>query len=138
MGMVGDWTMADAWVFAAIASGSPPRVLALTEMIGIADAINHAVLQEQEFTAAAGRLLAAGLIEADAASDQYWLTGAGADLKKRWKHGLFGWIDAIPPGLRRLGEPQDTEWSLPTGVFQAAVDGYLARAARRQKPLRPG
>lgn len=130
--------MADAWVFAAIANDSPPRVLTLTEVIGIADGINHAVLREEEFTAAAGRLLAAGLIDADAARDRYWLTGTGASLAKRWQHGLFGWIEAIPPGLRQRGEPQDTNWSLPAGAFQTAVDGYLTRAAQWRKPRRPG
>jgi hypothetical protein len=113
---VGEWTVADAWVFAAIARDRPPRVLSLTEVIGIADGINHAVLRENELTAAVGRLLAAGLIDADPARGRYWLTGAGADLGKRWQHGLFDWIEAIPPGLRRLGGPPLAEWSLPSGV----------------------
>lgn len=97
------------------------------------------MLREEEFTAAVGRLLAANLIEAEAASDRYGLTtGTGSDLAKHWKHGLFGWIDAIPPACAASASPQDTDWSLPTGVFQTAVDGYLARAAQRRNPVGQG
>ncbi len=67
---------------------------------------------------------------------RYWPTEAGANLRRRWRHGAFGWIDAIPPGLRRLGEPQDSDWLLPAGVFEAAVREYLARAAEWKTPRR--
>jgi len=120
--------MTDAWVFAAIAHDRPPAVHKLTEIIAIADGINHNVVSEGEFTKSVARLMAAGLIEADAQRDRYWPTDAGADLRNRWKHGAFGWITAIPPQLDRIGEPQDSAWSLPAGVFRAAVDEYLARA----------
>jgi len=126
--------MTDAWVFAAIANDRPARVHTLAEVITIADGINHAVLTQAEFTAAAGRLMAAGVIDADAARDRYWPTEAGANLRRRWRNGAFGWIDAILPGLRRLGEPRDSDWPLPTGVFDAAVREYLARAAEWKKP----
>ena len=132
--MGGSWTMTDAWVFAALANDRPARVHTLAEVIAVADGINHAVLTEEEFTAAAGRLAAAGLIDADAARERYWPTEAGANLRRRWRHGAFGWIEAIPPGLRRLGEPQDSDWPLPAGVFDAAVREYLARAAEWKKP----
>lgn len=121
------WTMADAWVFAAIASDQPAAARELTEIIAIADGINHAILLEEEFTRAVGRLVAAGLIEADAQRDRYRATAAGVDVRKRWKHGAFGWITAIPPQLDRLGEPQDLTWSLPAGAFRSAVDAYLER-----------
>jgi len=127
------WTMSDAWVFAAIANDGPSATHTLTELIGIADGINHAVLTEAEFTRAIGRLLAAGLIGADPETDRYWPTEAGANIRERWRHGLFGWIDAIPPQLQRLGQPRDTDWSLPEGTFDQAVRDYLARMRRLVK-----
>ncbi len=121
------WLMTDAWVFAAIANDRSARAHSLGEIIAIADGINHAVLAESEFTSAVGRLLSVGLIEADAAADQYRTTESGSAIRRRWRHGAFGWIDAIPPQLERLGAPQDTGWSLPTGTFDAAVRQYLSK-----------
>ena len=122
------WTMTDAWVFAAVAHDQPPAIHKLTEIIAIADGINHDVLTEQEFTSSVARLIAAGLISADVQRDRYWPTDAGTELRRRWKNGAFGWITAIPPQLDRIGEPQDRTCSLPPGVFRPAVDEYLARA----------
>lgn len=119
--------MSDAWVFAAIANDRPPTPHTLTELIAIADGINHAILTEADFVQAIGRLLSAGLIGADPEADRYWATQAGANIRERWRHGLFGWINAIPPQLQRLGEPHDTDWSLPEGRFDRAVQDYLAR-----------
>jgi hypothetical protein len=127
------WTGSDAWVFAAIANDLPPATHTLTELIAIADGINHAVLAEAEFTRAIGRLLAAGLIGADPEADRYWPTEAGANIRERWRHGAFGWIDAIPPQLQRLGEPRDTNWSLPEGMFDRAVLNHLERMQRLMK-----
>lgn len=120
--------MTDAWVFAAVAHDQPPAIHKLTEIIAIADGINHDVLMEQEFTKSVARLITAGLIDADVLRDRYWPTDAGADLRSHWKHGAFGWITEIPPQLERIGEPQDSAWSLPAGVFRSAVDEYLAGA----------
>jgi hypothetical protein len=38
--------------------------------------------------------------------------------------GLFSWIEALPPALRRLGEPQDAAWSLPAEAFDRAVQEH--------------
>jgi hypothetical protein len=124
---VSGWLISDAWVLAAIVNDGPASTRTLTELIAIADGINHAVLTEAEFTSAIGRLLAAGLIGADAAADRYWPTEAGSAVRRHWRHGLFGWISAIPPELERLGEPSDANWSLPPGAFTSAVREYLAR-----------
>jgi len=121
------WSTSDAWVFAAISNDQSGRPHTLRELIALADGLNHDVITEREFTTAIGRLLTAGLIEADAAGDRYWPTEAAANIRKRWKHGLFGWIATIPPQLERLGKPQDADWSLPPGVFDQAVREYLAR-----------
>jgi hypothetical protein len=102
------WMMSDAWVFSSIDGTGPDDGYTLAQVIAKADGINHAILTEAEFTQAVARLVAAGLIGAQAEADRYWHTEAGRVLyRQRMKRrGLFGWIDAIPPVLRRRGEPR--------------------------------
>jgi len=118
------WTKSDAWVLGAIAHDQPPTPHTLSEVLAIAHGINHDVTSETEFTQAIGRLLGAGLIEADPEADRYCPTQAGAKIRERWQHGPDGWMPAIPPQLQRLGKPPDTNWSLPDGVFDRAVRDY--------------
>jgi hypothetical protein len=124
------WFLSDAWVFSSIEGAGPGDGYTLTQVIAKADGINHAILTEAEFTQAVPRLVAADLIGAQPETDRYWHTDVGlAMYRQRMKrHGLFGWIDAIPPALHQLGEPQDTAWSLPAGVFDRAARDYLQRA----------
>jgi len=124
------WLVSDAWVFSSIEGTGPGDGYTLTQIIAKADGINHAILTEGEFTRAVPRLLAAGLIGVQADADRYWQTEAGrAVYRQRMKRrGLFGWIDAIPPALRRFGEPEDSAWSLPAGTFERATHEYLRRA----------
>ncbi|MCM0673185.1 hypothetical protein NCC78_00340 [Micromonospora phytophila] len=131
------WTWSDAWVFSSIKGTGPDDGYRLSEILMTADTINHAVLTEAEFTRAVPRLLAVGLIGADAEADRYWLTETGRALyRQRMKRrGLFGWMDAIPPALGRLGEPQDSAWSLPAGAFDQAVREYLKQAKQTLKRL---
>lgn len=142
------WTWSDAWVFSSIEGNGPDDGFRLTEIIGKADGINHAILTEAEFTRAVPRLVAVGLIGADAEADRYWHTESGRALyRQRMKRrGLFGWMDAIPPALDRLGAPQDSVWSLPAGAFDRAARDYLRRSkqifkrqdrAAKQDPLEP-
>jgi len=51
------------------------------------------------------------------------------------RRGLFGWIDAIPPALRRIGEPRGAAWSLPAGAFDHATRQYLLQANEILKKL---
>jgi hypothetical protein len=136
--MAGQWTISDAWVFSSIEGTGPDDGYTLTQIIAKADGINHALLTEAEFTQAVPRLVAAGLIGAQPEADRYWHTEAGRTLyRQRMKrHGQFGWIDAIPPALRRLGEPQDADWSLPAGVFDDATQEWHQEAAKILKRLR--
>jgi hypothetical protein len=122
--------MSDAWVFSSIDGTGPDDGCSLAQVIAKADAVNHAILTEEEFIQAVGRLVAAGLIGAQAEVDRYWRTDAGGVLyRQRMKgRGLFGWIDEIPPALRRLGEPQDKAWSLPPGAFELAIEKYRREA----------
>jgi hypothetical protein len=123
------WTTADAWVFAALQGTGPGAGCPLTSVVRCADAINHAILTQAEFTRAVPRLVAAGLVGADPDADRYWHTDTGRELFARSMsgRGLFGWIDAIPPQLRRLGEPLDADWALPVGAYDRAVREYLRR-----------
>jgi hypothetical protein len=139
--VAGQWVMSDAWVFASIEGVGPDDGSTLAQVVAKADLINHAILTEAEFIQAVGRLVAAGLIGAEA--DRYWLTEAGRALYRQGmkRRGLFGWIDGIPPALRRLGEPQDNAWSLPPGVFDRAIEEYSREAhalANRHQRQRRG
>lgn len=116
-------------MFSSIEGTGPDDGCSLTRVIAKADAINHAILSEAEFTQAVARLIAAGLVGARPEVDRYWHTEAGRALyQQRMKgRGLFAWADAIPPALQRLGEPQDRAWSLPPGVFDSATREYLRK-----------
>ncbi|GAA4440325.1 hypothetical protein [Phytohabitans houttuyneae] len=126
--MQAEWTTADVWVFAAIEGSGPDDGYTLAQIVAKADGINHAILLERELTQAVPRLLAAGLIGADAEADRYWHTEAGRALRQRWikRGGLFSWGKAMMPALRRMGPPQDGEWRLPAGAFERAVQAHLA------------
>jgi len=123
---VSAWTFADAWVFASIAGSGPEDGSSLTQIIMYADALDHALLMESEFTDAFGRLRAAGVVEGDPAVDRYWLTDKGSVLRTEAGYqGLRGWMDVVPRALRTLGEPVDAPWSLRPGIFDQAVRDYL-------------
>lgn len=133
--MAAHWLLSDAWVFSSIEGTGPGDGYTLSQIIAKADGINHAMLSEAEFTRAVPCLVAAGLVGVQPDADRYWHTEAGRALyRQRMKRrGLFGWIDAIPPALRRLGEPEDSAWSLPAGAFDRATHEYLRRASRIRK-----
>ncbi|PWU44272.1 hypothetical protein DLJ46_26880 [Micromonospora globispora] len=128
--VVAEWTGSDAWVFSSIEGTGPDDGYALAQIIAKADRINHALLTEAEFIQAVPRLIAAGLIGAQAEADRYWQTEAGRALYQQGMkgRGLFGWMEAIPPALHRLRRPQDTAWSLPAGVFDRATQDWHERA----------
>ncbi len=120
------WDFADAWVYAAIAGSGPTDGASLTQIILYADALNHALLMESEFTAAFGRLRAAGLAEGDATADRYWLTDKGSALRAGYGYrGLVGWMDVVPRALASLSAPTDSPWVLPPDAFDDAIREYL-------------
>jgi hypothetical protein len=129
--MAAEWTLSDAWVFSSIEGTGPGDGYTLAQVIAKGDGINHAIVAEAEFTRAVPRLVAAGLIGADADADRYWHTEAGRALyqQRMKRRGAFGWMEAIPPALSRLGEPQDTPWRLPPGAFARAAQEWHKRAA---------
>jgi hypothetical protein len=119
--------MSDAWVFSSVEGTGAGDGFTLAQIVAKADRINHDILTEAEFTRAVPRLVAAGLVGAQAEADRYWHTEAGQALRRRWTNrgSLFSWIDVIPPALRRLGGPQDAAWPLPAGAFDRAVKAHL-------------
>jgi hypothetical protein len=134
--MTAEWTITDAWLLSAVAGTDAATGSSLVDVIARADAINHAIPAEEEFVRSIGRLHAAGLVEADLRVERLWLTESGQRLRGRWQHGMFGWLDAIPPGLRALGPPKDTGWTLPPKLFAHAVREYQARTATLLRPRR--
>jgi hypothetical protein len=122
------WTDTDAWVLMALGGTSEDAPSPLSEIISRADAIEHAVLEQTEFTTSAGRLAAAGLVAGGGGS--YWLTVAGQELYAD-RTRRSGWRDNLLRGLRRLGAPRDAPLSLEPGEFDGAVSDYLGRMAGR-------
>jgi hypothetical protein len=134
------WGMPDAWLLAAIATARPDPAgdgATLAEVLSAAEGINHATPTREEAELAIRRLLGTGLIAVDDTADHFRLTEAGQQVRRRWRHGLFGWIDALPPALRRHGSPQPAEWSLPPDVYEQAIEQALQtwwKAAVRHSP----
>src|SRR5262245_34062215 len=119
------WGMADAWLLAAISRARTDPAgdgATLTAVIVTAEGINHATPTREEAELAIRRLLGAGLIVVDSTASHFRVTDAAQRVLRRWRHGMFGWIDALPPGLRRLGPPQPAEWSLPPGAYEQAYE----------------
>jgi hypothetical protein len=134
--------MADAWLLAAIASArTDPSGDGATfaSVLMTAEGINHATPTRGETELAIRNLLGSGLIEVDDRAEHFRLTEPGEKVRSRWRHGMFGWIDALPPALRRHGPPQPAEWSLPAGAYEHAVEEAmqtLHEIARRHRPKR--
>ncbi|PRX16974.1 hypothetical protein [Actinoplanes italicus] len=114
-----EWTSADVWVLKILIGTGSENPSDLGDIVMRGDAMEHAVLEEREFTTAAGNLVAAGLVEFG--DDGYWLTEAGRELTNRRRD--------IERRLVRLGEPRGTPLELAPGEFTRAVDGYLGRFA---------
>lgn len=133
------WGMPDAWLLAAIAIARLDPAgdgATLAEVLSAAEGINHAAPTRGETELAIRRLLGAGLIVVDDTADHFWLTEAGQQVRRRWRHGLFGWIDALPPALRRHGPPQPAEWSLPPGAYEQAYEQAMQAYQKAAERLR--
>jgi hypothetical protein len=133
------WGMPDAWLLAAIAIARLDPAgdgATLAEVLSAAEGINHATPTRGETELAIQRLLGAGLIVVDDTADHFWLTEAGQQVRRRWRHGLFGWIDALPPALRRHGPPQPAEWSLPPGAYEQAYEQAMQAYQKAAERLR--
>lgn len=133
------WGMPDAWLLAAIAIARLDPTgdgATLAEVLSAAEGINHATPTRGETELAIRRLLGAGLIVVDDTADHFWLTEAGQQVRRRWRHGLFSWIDALPPALRRHGPPQPAAWSLPPGAYEQAYEQAMQAYQKAAERLR--
>jgi hypothetical protein len=136
---VAEWTFADAWVLRAVNGTDAGSGSTLADVIAAGDFLNRAILDEDEFRAAAGSLVSAGLLGADRGAGRYWLTEAGQELAQRRDRGpeLF---HGTLSGLRQLGPPERVPWPLAPGEFRRAVQDWHARAEeliRRHSPPGP-
>jgi hypothetical protein len=139
-----EWGMADAWLLAAISSARTDPSgdgATLASVLLTADGINHATPTRGETELAIRNLLGSGLIVVEGSAEHFRLTEAGQKVRSRWRHGMFGWIDALPPALRRHGPPEPAEWSLSPGAYEHAVEEAMQtirEVARRHRPKRRG
>ncbi|MEV4641187.1 hypothetical protein AB0J80_27985 [Actinoplanes sp. NPDC049548] len=117
------WIDKDAWVLAGIGGATADSPTTLSEVIAHCDALERQIIEEAEFTGAAGRLIAAGLIGTDGRA--YWQTAAGRELylaRGRESKSLL-------KGLRALGDPPQAEpLVLPVAEFDLAAATYEAEA----------
>ncbi|MET3961009.1 hypothetical protein ABIE44_000943 [Marmoricola sp. OAE513] len=117
------WDFADAWVFASIAGHHRPCTL--TELIGAADWMNHAILLEAELEGALGKLAGAGLVRVF----EDWtfeLTDDGISLWTSGTRDMAKQLELVQTQLADL-EPVHVEVRLPRGVFARAVIEYQDR-----------
>ena len=96
------WTWVDAWLLAAIPD--PDAGGSLSEVIGVADAVNHAIPTRDELASSLGALLAADLVTA--LDGRFRVTPAGRAVRAQWDGRLGGWQEAILPALARLPRPE--------------------------------
>jgi len=125
------WDGAEAWIFLSIgdAAGQAGRNgrASLAEVIGTADANNHAIPNLDEFNSSVGHLVGAGLITAT--PDVYSLTHSGRALYRQINSGKRGhivrfvetataWRERAPSQARRVS------WAIDEGQLGAAVEEY--------------
>ena len=109
------WRSEDAWILASLGTGR--RGMTLRQLIGAADAYNHAIPTRDELSSALGSLIGAGLAEVTA--DGYRTTSAGLALRKPWKGGMFTWGKGLLPQLEGLPRASE-EWPLSDEDFATA------------------
>lgn len=118
----GSWEFSDAWVLTAIAVYGRPCTL--TDVLAAADAMNHAILTDDELAQAIGRLTASGLVTVT--DGHFALTSSGGTLTARRKGGLIGQVKSVQALLRQV-DLRDGRWPLPAGALDAAFSEYKLR-----------
>jgi hypothetical protein len=129
------WVWSDAWVLAAIMMTQQEGGSSLTDVVAAADAINHAILMENEVESAVRKLLGAELIATQQRA--FFLTESGEVMKAAKHGGLLGQVDQLLLALRRLPVAV-REWKLQPGELRHAADAWNARAQQLiEIPRRP-
>ncbi|RZU76580.1 hypothetical protein EV384_5246 [Micromonospora kangleipakensis] len=120
-----EWARSDAWVLAAIMVLDGDEGSSLTEVVAAGDAINHAILLENEIEQAVRRLRGVDLISTS--QRRFFLTDSGRTMAARRRGGMIGQVDHLLTTLRRL-PVREQEWHLEPGELREAVDGWHRRA----------
>ena len=133
------WRRSDAWIFVAVVmangagrhrrsvSSRRPEGVRLTEVLSMADHLNHALPGRTEVETAVRRLAGAGLVYVT--DGWYRVTAAGEHLwRNRPRAGLSGAVDTVYSVLSRRQEPPAVDWSLAEEEHAAAVLEYAGRA----------
>jgi len=124
-----DWTVADAWILAAVrVTGTRAEPATLTDLIAAVDAVHRLIPSREEIEHGVRRLAGSGLIQTDGC--RFWVTPAGRSLVAHARPGAAG----CPPGnvgrtqaLFRLlaGIPvARTGWTLQERVYETACLEY--------------
>ena len=122
------WFFSDAWVFTAIAVRDLASC-ALTDVIAAADAMNHAILTEDELAQGVGRLAASGLVSVE--GDRFALTAQGQALGSRRQGGLMGPVKSVQTLLQGV-DLKEGRWPLAAETLDAACKAYKRRLRNNQ------
>jgi hypothetical protein len=114
------WDFSDAWIMTAVAINGE-QGCDLAELIGAADACNHALLTDEELSRGVGRLVASGLLSHD--GGRFHLTDAGRALASRRKGGMIGQVTSMEKLLARQPVTEG-RWNVAPEVVSAAVRTY--------------
>jgi hypothetical protein len=117
----------DAWMLLAIAYGRRDHgAAALSDVIELADAINHAIPTHAEVRDSINRLLAAGLVEVS--SNTFRLTPTGEVLLPSETGHTLLWskFDRLSGHLQGLSDPTPRIWELDESLMAEAVKSYQA------------
>lgn len=117
-GQVAGWAWSDAWVLAAIMLTGMDDGATLADVVAAADAINHAILTEDEVQSAVRRLLGAGLITTS--RRRFSLTDSGRSLARDRRVGMLDQVDRLLGALHEL-PVQEEPWQPEPGELRAAV-----------------
>ncbi len=120
------WDFSDAWFLAALGQFGL-QGCALTELIGTADALNHAVPTVDEAAQSLGRPIASGL--ANAVDGRFSATPEGLALYEKRRGGMFELTPSLLVQLRRV-ELIDGRCQFEPGEYNAAFDTYRMRVAK--------
>jgi hypothetical protein len=124
--LVAEWQFIDAWMLEAVAWGSFPGGSTLSQVIEVADGINHSIPNPDEVEEAMNRLLSASLLTT--VDGRFSLTEAGSQLREGGPDYLFERVELLHDRLRRLPVPEDSEgWVLDHSEFDQAFRAYEER-----------
>lgn len=119
----------DAWFLAALArtDEGESEGASLADVMAMADAMNHDVLNEDQVSHAVRCLSGSRLLEV--VGERFRLTSAGARLRAFGQRAQYfaGEPDQYLIGLQRFGSPQPSGWALPPGAVRQAYTEYSDR-----------